>query len=71
MLPWPVYSKFATEQLSKSRLLIDGTEVVVNSTPNNVVEGSITLEPGLHDIQLLFEDLDNFRTFTSTGSRPL
>ncbi|MEP6775204.1 MAG: glycosyltransferase family 39 protein, partial [Chloroflexota bacterium] len=42
--------RFSTEQLSKSRLLIDGKEVVVNSTPNNVVEGSIRLEPGLHDI---------------------
>jgi 4-amino-4-deoxy-L-arabinose transferase-like glycosyltransferase/sugar lactone lactonase YvrE len=52
--------KFYTEQLSKSRLLIDGKEVVVNPTANNVVEGSITLDAGLHDIQLLYEDLDNF-----------
>ena len=51
---------FSTEQLSKSRLLIDGKEVVVNSTPNNIMDGGITLEAGLHDIQLLFEDLDNF-----------
>jgi hypothetical protein len=52
--------KFSTEQLSKSLLLIDGVPIVDNPTPNNPREASIDLTQGLHDIDLRFEDLDNY-----------
>lgn len=51
---------FSTEQISKSRLVIDGKDVVTNSAPNNVVQGGVTLQQGLHDIQLFYEDLAGF-----------
>lgn len=48
---------FTTEQLSTSRLAIDGKEVLVNGTPNLVASTRVDLTAGLHDFRLKFEDL--------------
>lgn len=49
-----------TEQLSKSRLLLDGKELIVNQQENNYMEASVSLTAGLHDIHLYFEDFSNY-----------
>jgi hypothetical protein len=51
---------FHTEQLSISRLLIDGKEVLVNVTPNIPQSVGVELTEGLHDIRLQYQDLDGF-----------
>ena len=49
-----------TEQISTSRLLVDGHEVVNNSAINTLMSGQIELTAGLHDIRLLYQDLADY-----------
>jgi sugar lactone lactonase YvrE len=49
---------FGTEQLSSSRLSLDGTEIINNGAINNMMESSQTLKAGWHDIKLLYTDGD-------------
>jgi hypothetical protein len=51
---------FHTEQLSVSRLFIDGAEVLANSQPNVLQSATVVLTEGLHDIRLQYQDLDGF-----------
>ena len=51
---------FHTEQLSTSRLFIDGAEVLANSQPNVLKSATVVLTEGLHDIRLQYQDLDGF-----------
>ena len=48
-----------TEQLSTSRLFVDGQERIVNGNINNLMEAQIDFTAGFHDIEIQFTDLDN------------
>ena len=48
---------FGTENLSTSRLNIDGQEIINNPTINNLMENRLNLTKGLHDIQIFFQDM--------------
>lgn len=48
--------RFGLESIDESSLAIDGKEIVSATLPNEYVEGSATLEAGLHDIRIRFAD---------------
>jgi hypothetical protein len=54
-----IYS-FGTEQRSRSKLLIDGAEVLDNKVEATLKETRIKLTAGFHDIRLLFTDEGDF-----------
>jgi 4-amino-4-deoxy-L-arabinose transferase-like glycosyltransferase len=51
---------FQTEQISHSRLYIDGQQLIVNDANNNAVSAQTNLSKGLHDIRLQYEDYESF-----------
>lgn len=51
---------FGTEQISQAQIWLDGTQVVVNNQPNSLVETSLNLTAGLHDIRVHYGDLDPY-----------
>jgi hypothetical protein len=51
---------FQTEQISHSRLYIDGQQLIVNEANNNAVSAQTNLSKGLHDIRLQYEDYESF-----------
>jgi hypothetical protein len=51
---------FGTEQLSRSRLFIDGQELISNTAANNLIENSIELTVGYHNIRILYEDFEGY-----------
>jgi streptogramin lyase/4-amino-4-deoxy-L-arabinose transferase-like glycosyltransferase len=52
--------QFHTEQISTSRLIVDGQQVLFNGSPNTLMSGQIELTAGLHDIRLQHQDLIDF-----------
>lgn len=48
--------RFGLESIDESRLFIDGQEVTASLEPNQLREGSLYLEEGLHDIQVRYAD---------------
>ncbi|MEO6457260.1 MAG: PA14 domain-containing protein, partial [Chloroflexia bacterium] len=50
----------STEQLTSSRLFVDGNEILVNSQQNAMLEARLDLNKGWHDIRLLYSDLQNY-----------
>ncbi len=51
---------FSTEQLSKSRLLIDDKEILVNTQDNRTEGQSVQFSSGWHEISLFYEDLAGY-----------
>lgn len=51
---------FQTEQISRSQLFIDGQQIVANSQSNTAMNAPMNLTKGLHDIRVLYEDLESF-----------
>ncbi len=49
-----------TEQISRAEIWLDGTQIVTNSQPNVLVETSLNLTAGLHDIRVHYADLDPY-----------
>ncbi|HET9492655.1 MAG TPA: PA14 domain-containing protein [Chloroflexia bacterium] len=49
-----------TEQISKSRLFVDGREVLYNDADNTLDAGHIELTVGLHDIRIEYQDLADY-----------
>ncbi|MFL5732488.1 MAG: PA14 domain-containing protein, partial [Chloroflexia bacterium] len=47
-----------TEQLSTSRVFLDGKEIINNTAINNLMESSQNLTAGWHDMRILYTDLD-------------
>ena len=50
----------STEQISTSRLIIDGNEILDNYQTNAVLDAPVDLTAGWHDIRLLFQDLADY-----------
>lgn len=51
---------FTTEQLSKSRLFLDGNMVIENLNENSALDTQQQLKRGWHEIKMQFEDLSGF-----------
>lgn len=51
---------FTTEQLSKSRLFLDGNMVIENLNENSALDSQQQLKRGWHEIKMQFEDLSGF-----------
>src|SRR5262249_59896693 len=51
---------FMTEQISESRLEIDGSEVIVNQQENGALSANVPLTAGWHTLRLLFSDHANY-----------
>jgi sugar lactone lactonase YvrE len=49
-----------TEQISTTRLYVDGKEVLVNTQSNVLMDVPVDLTEGWHDIRLLFQDLADY-----------
>jgi streptogramin lyase len=47
-----------TENLSSSRLFLDGKEIINNNAINNMMEAQANLTRGFHDLHILYTDLD-------------
>lgn len=47
---------FGMESIDESQVFIDGELVAESTQPNQLGEGRISLQPGLHDIRVLFAD---------------
>ncbi len=56
---------FHTEQISELQLAIDGRDLISNLTGNKMVDGTIQLTAGLHDIRLVFLDKDGDFAYVS------
>ncbi len=50
----------STEQISTSRLIIDGNEILDNYQTNTILDAPMDLTAGWHDIRLLFQDLADY-----------
>jgi hypothetical protein len=51
---------FATEQVSRSTLFLDGKELIVNFANNNLLENTTVLSQGWHDILVRYEDYEGY-----------
>jgi 4-amino-4-deoxy-L-arabinose transferase-like glycosyltransferase len=49
---------FGVEQLSSSRISLDGKEIIVNQAINSLMESPQNLTAGWHDLRILYTDLD-------------
>ena len=49
-----------TEQISTSRLIVDGQDVLYNDQENSLQSGTVQLTKGLHDIRVQYQDLTDF-----------
>lgn len=55
-IPEPGDYRFGLQSIDESTLWIDGQEITASTVPNMYADGSVTLEPGLHDIRVRFGD---------------
>jgi 4-amino-4-deoxy-L-arabinose transferase-like glycosyltransferase len=52
--------EFATEQISTSRLSIDGKQIIDNRTNGAMAQAKVELQAGYHDVKLMFIDQDGY-----------
>ena len=50
----------STEQLTSSRLFVDGNEILVNTQQNSLMQVPLDLKQGWHDMRLLYSDLQGY-----------
>jgi hypothetical protein len=52
--------EFATEQISASRLAIDGKQIIDNQQKNSMAQAKLDLTAGYHDVKLHYRDEDGY-----------
>ncbi len=62
--------RFGTNSIDSSTLWIDGQQVLTNTAPNAMVEGTIQLSAGWHDIRVGWLDATGFTHIQMSWTRP-